>query len=121
VQRLLTEIGVCILESIPGLKGLNRKRRLIYENEKDRLEFSGRSYSYSHRLSLTTCRVTVYAWEWAGCKLAEIFSDLGLHQEIVFTASLIAGLSTSERWVPSRHRDLFFDEIIKFAEWVEGL
>ena len=65
--------------------------------------------------------MTVYAWEWAGSKISEIATDLGLHQETVVIASLIAGLSTSERWIPAKHRDLFLDETIMFAEWVERL
>jgi hypothetical protein len=65
--------------------------------------------------------MTVYAFEWAGSKISEIASDLGLHQETVVIASLIAGMSTSKKWIPVNYRDLFLDETIRFAKWVDEI
>jgi hypothetical protein len=123
VQRFLTRAGVIILERIAGLKDLNQKRRSIYETgtEKDRLEFINRFYDLGYRISLTAFPMTIYCWQWVGSKITEISSDLGLPQEMVVIQSLIAGMSTSERWVPRKYQTLMFDEAVRFAQWVDEL
>ena len=121
VQRFLTEAGIIILEKILSLKKLNDKRRDAYKSgtEEDRVALGDHYYSIKHRISMTHSRTTVCAWRWVGSKMIEISSDLILPHEIVVVESLIAGITTSGRWVPRKYRDLMFDEIIRFVTWVE--
>ncbi len=121
VQKFLTEAGIIILEKIPNLKKLNDKRKDAYEmgTEKDRVALGDHYYSIKHRISMTHSRTTVCAWRWVGSKMIEISSDLNLSHEIIVVESLIAGITTSERWVPRKYRDLMLDEVIRFASWVE--
>lgn len=123
-QRFLSRNGVIILERISGIKEINRKRKLAIENgdEMDRLRFRNCSpYDLQYRLSLTHFRMTVYTFQWVGSKIVEITSDLGLSQEIIVIEALIAGMTTSEKWIPFRHQNLMFDEMIRFATWVNEL
>ncbi len=120
-QRFVSRAGVIILERISGLKTITDKKRLAYETgeEKDRLRFRNfPPYYLGHRLSLTDFRVTCYTFQWVGSKIVEVASDLGLSQELIVTEALISGMTTSEEWIPARHRDVMFDEMIRFAAWV---
>ena len=123
VERFLTRAGVLILERIPALKELNVRRRMALESgtEQDRLAFIDRHYSFGYRISIKTLSKTIYAFDWVSSTICEIASDLGICQEIVVIASLVAGLSTSSEWVPARHSDLMMDETIRFADWVQSL
>jgi len=120
-QRFLSRNGVIILERVPGIKEITRKRKLAYEigDEADRLRFRNVSpYDLRYHLSLTYFRMTVYTFQWVGSKIVEMASDLGLPQEIIVIQALIAGMTTSEKWIPLRHRNLMFEEMIRFATWV---
>lgn len=121
VQRFLLRSGITILEKIPSLKKVNDKRRDAYESgtEKDRVALEDHHYSIKHRISLTHYRTTACAWRWVGSKMIEISSDLNLPHEIVVVECLIAGIATSERWVPRTYRDLMLDELMRFVTWVE--
>jgi hypothetical protein len=123
VERFLTRAGVLILERMPALKQLNTKRRAVLEDgtEQERLAFIERHYSFGYRISIKTLQKTIYSYEWISSAITEMSSDLGINQEVIVTASLIAGLSTSAKWVPSRHSDLMMDETMRFVEWVQGL
>jgi hypothetical protein len=122
VQRFLLRAGITILEKIPSLKKYIDNRRFAYESgiEKDRVALEDHHYSIKHRISLTHYRTTVCAWRWVGSKIIEIASDLNLPHETLVVECLIAGTTTSEQWVPSKHRDLMLDEMIRFITWVEG-
>jgi hypothetical protein len=124
VQRFLTKAGITILEKIPSLKKLNDQRKEAYEtgSEQDRLALMvDRHYSVKYRISMSHFKMTIYTFNWVGSKITEIASDLFLPQEIIVIESLIAGISTSERWVPRRYRDQLFDEMIRFVSWVEEM
>jgi len=65
--------------------------------------------------------MTVYTFQWVGSKIVEIASDLGLPQKTIVIQALTAGMTTSEKWIPLRYRNLMFDEMIRFATWVNEL
>ncbi|MGD0916946.1 MAG: hypothetical protein ABSB22_10855 [Thermodesulfobacteriota bacterium] len=123
VERFLTRAGVLILERIPALKQLNAKRRIVLESgtEQEWFALIERNYSFGYRISIKTLSKTIYAFEWVSSKITEIAADLGINQEVVVTASLVAGLSTSAKWVPSHYSDLMMDETMRFVTWVQGL
>ena len=111
-------------ERIPGIKEITRKRKRAYEigDEADRLRFRNVSpYDLRYHLSLTYFRMTVYTFQWVGSKIVEMASDLGLPQEIIVIQALIAGMTTSGKWIPFRHQNLMFEEMIRFATWVNEL
>jgi hypothetical protein len=123
-QRILTRQGIIILQRISGLKEIIRKRKLIYEygDEMDRLQLQSFSrYELGYHLSLTKVRQTVYTFRWVGSKIVEMASDLVLPQEIIVIQTLIGGMATSGKWIPSRHWKVMFDEMIRFATWVDEL
>ncbi len=124
VERFLSKAGISIIEKIPSLKKLNDKRKETYEtgSEQDRLALMvDRNYSFKYRISMSHFKMTIYTFNWVGSKIAEIASDLFLPQEIIVIESLIAGISTSERWVPRKYGNQMFDEVIRFALWVEEM
>ena len=124
VQRLVSKAGVIVLQRDPALKKIVEKRKVVYEtgDERDRLRFRNiSSYNLRSRLSIAEVKNTIYTSQWVGSKIVELASDLALPQETIVIEALIAGLVTSEKWVPSRHTTVMFNEMIRFVNWVNEL
>lgn len=124
VSRFLTKAGVIVLEKIPGLKTIRDRRRQLYEvgDEQRRLAVLAEcQYSIKYFVSMTDFRATIYTFAWVGSKINDLAADLSLPQQTLVTEALIAGMSTSEKWIPERYQIKALDEVVRFANWVDQI
>lgn len=116
VTRYLTARGAAAINKMDVLKSLRKFKEAAYlfGTEEDRLILSDKQLKTSYRLSMTTKRVTVYCYHWVGALMSEMALYIGIPQENIVIVSLIAGIVTSEKWVPEVHRKIMIEELINF-------
>ena len=123
VTRYLARQGFQIIQRLSGIKVLKEKQKQAYEHgdERDRILQTKNIYDFGYRISMTSHRLTVYADDWVLSAITELSCDIGTYQETIAIMSLIAACSTSRTWIPARHLTPMMDELIHFAEWINGL
>jgi hypothetical protein len=119
--RCLTKAGLQILQNIPGLSSIREQRRRVHleGNDLERLYWMNQDYSISNRLLVCGVKSTCYLFKRVLGALSNIASDLGIPTSTVVTLTLLAGMGTSEKWVPKRDKDRALAEIKRFVEWVK--
>ena len=119
--RCLTKAGLQILQSIPGLPSIKEQRRRIYlaGNDLERLLFMNQDFSINNRLLICAVKSTCYLFQRVLGALSNIASDLGIPASTVVTLALLAGMVTSEKWVPTRDKGRALEEVQRFVEWVK--
>ena len=119
--RCLTKAGLQIVQNIPFLASIREQRRRVHleGNDLERLYWMNQDYRISNKLSLCGVRTTCYLFKKVLGALCNLASDLGIPVSTVVTLALLAGMATSERWVPKRDKDRALAEIKKFVEWVK--